>query len=248
MDFDPNAPLDRLAGESKRAYAAFYDYAMMGAARSLRKLLETYRPKDNPITSYWRTISGWSRRYHWVKRAERFDALTRERALAALELHWQEKVMGSTETLGRLSEQARVSIADFVTIKLVPTALIVPSKKDDDEESEETEVIKGEHFVQVVELNWDAIKQNGHLVRSITNTKYGPRIELHDGQAALVNVGRRHKLFVDTVNSVIEHKNDPKDNERADKLNQSVSALAQAIGEMLSGTGSQSDSQMVSSE
>jgi hypothetical protein len=39
----------------------------------------------------------------------------------------------------------------------------------------------------------------GHLVKSVTPTKYGDRVELHDSQAALVHLGRHHKLWVDRV-------------------------------------------------
>jgi hypothetical protein len=39
----------------------------------------------------------------------------------------------------------------------------------------------------------------GHLVKSVTPTKYGDRVELHDSQAALVHLGRHHKLWVDRI-------------------------------------------------
>jgi len=202
MSFDPENPLDRMPGESKRAYAAFYDYAMQGAgARSMRRLLEGYRASENPITKSWVSISHWSANHQWVARADRFDELTRKKAIEAVEERWRAKVMGSTEVLGRLSEQAAASIADFITLRLEPVSLVVPLiKKDDDEDGEEgesQELIESGRFVQIVELNWEAIKANGHLIKSITNTRRGPRIELHDGQTALINMGRHHKLFVD---------------------------------------------------
>lgn len=202
MTFNPDAPLDRLPGESKRAYAAFHDYAMMGAgARSMRRLLERYRASEDAITRSWVSMSHWSQDNQWVKRVERFDEITRAKAIADHEARWREKVIGSTEVLGRLSEQATVSIADFMTLRLEPVSLVIPLiKKDDDEDGEEgesQELIESGRFVQIVELNWEAIQKNGHLIKSITNTKFGPRLELHDGQTALVNIGRHHKLFVD---------------------------------------------------
>jgi hypothetical protein len=39
----------------------------------------------------------------------------------------------------------------------------------------------------------------GHLVKSVTPTRYGDKVELHDSQAALVHLGRHHKLWVDRV-------------------------------------------------
>ena len=181
--------LERIPGESKRAYAAFIEYVTMGQARSLRRLLEDFKKRPSPPTGLWVTISKWSGDNHWVERVTKYDAAMREKAIADFEAHWKQKVMGSTETLGRLSEQGRVSIADFVTARLVRAANIISLEEDADEDAGE--------FVQVIELNWDAIKEKGHLVKSITNTKYGPRIELHDGQSALIQMGRHHKLFVD---------------------------------------------------
>lgn len=186
-------PLERMEGESKKSHDALHEYAVMGVGRSLRKLLESFNARPVRPTRHWFTLSQWSRNFDWVARVERFDELNRAKAIAAFEANWQEKVMGSTETLGRLSEQARVSIADFVTVKMVPIALI--SKDDDDEDDEQ--MFGNSTFVQISELNWEAIQKHGHLVKSITNTKYGPRIELHDGQSALVQMGRYHKLFVD---------------------------------------------------
>lgn len=202
-----NNPEIRVTGEngrheSKRSYAAFLDYCQMGTARSLRKLLEKYlQDAERAPTTRITTMANWSKNFFWVERSSRFDELTQQRARDAYEAYWREKVMGSPETLGRLSEQARVSIADFVTIRLVPTALVVPlgnnADGDEDDDGAGTGAQAQGGFIQVAELNWDAIRANGHLVKSITNTRYGPRIELHDGQNALIQMGRHHKLFID---------------------------------------------------
>lgn len=37
----------------------------------------------------------------------------------------------------------------------------------------------------------------GHLVKGIKETKYGRDIEFYDAQAALVHIGKHHKIFVD---------------------------------------------------
>lgn len=39
----------------------------------------------------------------------------------------------------------------------------------------------------------------GHLVKSVKHTQYGDNIEFHDSQAALVHIGKHHKLFTDSV-------------------------------------------------
>lgn len=48
-------------------------------------------------------------------------------------------------------------------------------------------------------LDLKKVKQLGHLVKSFTWTKYGPKIELHDSQSAIVHIGRHHKLFTDKI-------------------------------------------------
>jgi len=96
---------------------------------------------------------------------------------AEIEKRLAEMAMDADEVLARLSEQASVNIGDFI-IKSVY----------EDENGEELHSLK---------LNWDMIKEKGHLIKKITHNQYGPLIELHDGQAALVHMGRHHKLFTD---------------------------------------------------
>lgn len=38
-----------------------------------------------------------------------------------------------------------------------------------------------------------------HLVKGIKETKYGREIEFYDAQAALVHIGKHHKLFTDNI-------------------------------------------------
>jgi phage terminase small subunit len=103
---------------------------------------------------------------------------------AAIDARLKEKAMGADEVLARLAEQGRMTIADFVLEDAMPTF--------DKEGNQTGEVI-------VVGLNWPAIRKHGHLIKSLANTPNGPRIELHDGQAALVHIGKHLKLFTDQV-------------------------------------------------
>lgn len=50
-------------------------------------------------------------------------------------------------------------------------------------------------------VDLDALLRNGkgHLVKGIKETKYGRDIEFYDAQAALVHIGKHHKLFADSV-------------------------------------------------
>lgn len=89
MTFNPDSPLNRIPGESRKANQALVDYALMGAGRNLRGLLEGYVKQASnesqttkPPTLKWLSISTWSIRFHWVDRVTRFDELEQEARLA----------------------------------------------------------------------------------------------------------------------------------------------------------------------
>ena len=56
-------------------------------------------------------------------------------------------------------------------------------------------------FLDGHEIDFDKAREAGkmHLLKSVSWTKYGPRIEVCDQHAALVDLGKYHKLFVDRV-------------------------------------------------
>lgn len=62
-------------GEGKKAYAAFCDYALLGAGRSLASLVKTYQSytKPAPPTKHLRTLKGWSSLYQWQNRVTAYD-------------------------------------------------------------------------------------------------------------------------------------------------------------------------------
>lgn len=84
-----------------------------------------------------------------------------------------EKAMATDEILLRLADQARTDVGPFIV------------KNDNDD----------------LTLNWERLKQAGltHLVKSLTPTRYGTKIELHDAQAALVHLARSHGMFKDRM-------------------------------------------------
>ena len=103
---------------------------------------------------------------------------------AAISQRLKESAMQADEVLNRLADQAKVNIADFVT------------------ESEFTPVDKDGNPLepmQMIQLDWDAIRKYGHLIKSIKMTANGPAIELHDGQKALELIGRHLALFTDNI-------------------------------------------------
>ena len=59
-----------------------------------------------------------------------------------------------------------------------------------------------------LDLDTEKIHRYGHLIKSLTWTKYGPKIELYDAQAAKVHLGKAHGLFTDKfeLSGSIENK------------------------------------------
>ena len=84
-----------------------------------------------------------------------------------------EAAMSADEVLARLSDQAAASMDDFITI------------------------VKGGYG----RIDFRKAKQLGkmHLLKKYAVTKEGVRIELHDVQGALTQIGRHHGLFKDVI-------------------------------------------------
>lgn len=108
--------------------------------------------------------------------------LKREDVTKYIQARLKETAVSADEVLSRLSQQARTNISNFIEL------------------SEEAVIDKDGNNLgsrKVVNLKWDAIMANGHLVKSITNTRNGPKLELYDAQSALIQIGKAHKLFAD---------------------------------------------------
>jgi len=97
--------------------------------------------------------------------------------------------MVANEVLERLADHARADFSDFLTI--------------------------GETGTAIIDLKKAEAAGKLHLIRKVGTNRYGNlEVELYDSQAALVQLGRHHKLFVDRVESletgtvVVEYVND----------------------------------------
>ena len=106
----------------------------------------------------------------------------------AITQRMKETAMKTDEVLSRLADVARVNMGDFVEVhdkvEELPVNPVDPSAG--------TMMV---HF-QEFEINWDAVKNRGHMIKKLTMTRAGPVIELHDGLAALVKIGEAERLFV----------------------------------------------------
>lgn len=102
---------------------------------------------------------------------------------AAISERLDEAAMPANEVLARLADIARSDIGDLLTLQ-----------------QREMKGATGEdETVEWAMVNLAAAKRAGltRYIKSITWTNNGPKLELHDAMAALVNIGKAHGLFVE---------------------------------------------------
>ena len=240
-------PWERQSWESSAAFRAFYEfYLPQDPPRSIDEAYRLSRARKGIIEDSRKRAPGTWRRWSqgnglsWIDRASAWDKHLVDTANAAIEAQWAVKLMGETEVIGRLSEQGRINIGDFLTQKEVPYR----DKHGDAVKDQDGNILTYETW----DINWDAVHENGHLIKSITSTRYGPKIELHDGQAALVHVGRHLQLFTDNIDltskgkplQTTEHLNDQQLANALGRLSQIGMALAS--GDNLHGTAGSPES------
>ena len=129
------------------------------------------------VEAYLRTFNGTQSAIEagYSERSARSTAsenLTKPNIATEIKRRITEKAMSADEVLLRLADQARLDVGPYVMT-------------DDGELS----------------IDWDELKAAGltHLVKAITPTRYGTKIEFHDPQAALVQLGRALGIFKDRL-------------------------------------------------
>jgi len=90
----------------------------------------------------------------------------------AIEIRFKDRIMTAEEVLARLTEQARGDIGSYV----------------DDEGN-----------VDFAKLREDG---KAHLVKSISDSKYGKRIEFYSAQKAMEIMGKYHRLFAERIENI----------------------------------------------
>jgi len=87
-------------------------------------------------------------------------------------------------------------------------------------------------------FNFVRAKETGnlHLIKSITPTANGLKVELHDRMRALELMGKYYKLFTDKVDVTTNGEKITHDTEQVDRA---ISALADAIGEIIHREGTE---------
>lgn len=173
-DFDPDAPLNRIKSESKKAHSAFVDYFLMSAGRSLRKLLAEFSKQHEneastiqPPTTKWTTLSKWSHIHHWQARIARQTEIDNEIVLE----QFRQRHMTGPEVIAHLSDMGRADMAKFADVRS-------PADLKDNLHS---------HLVKKI-----TVQARRHKDGTITAKTV---IELHDAQAALEKLARILGLF-----------------------------------------------------
>jgi hypothetical protein len=140
------------------------------------------------IEAYLRTWNGTGAAreagFAWPDRAA-YRLLHMRHIQAAVQARLDESAMRTDEILARLSEEARINISVFFVFEEI-------EEKDDQGQVHKRLLFAG--------MNWENFRRYGHLVKSLSWTRSGlPILTLHDGQNALVQLGRSRGLFTDRM-------------------------------------------------
>lgn len=111
----------------------------------------------------------------------------------AIKARLNESAMTADEVLMRLAEQARGNLGDVFRIVDYP----VTREEIDEETGESKTVTVGYKRQAVLDMVYAIENGRSHLIKSYSETQHGERVEMYDAQAALVQIGRAHGLFVD---------------------------------------------------
>lgn len=104
-----------------------------------------------------------------------------------IEKRVSEIVMTSNETLVRLGQMAKgVDLSEYIEMKEI-------FRMDEDGKSDLYDI---KAYFDIEKFNKDG---HGHLIKSVTQTSHGIRVELHDQMSALVHIGKHQQLFIDKL-------------------------------------------------
>ena len=100
-----------------------------------------------------------------------------------IEQRLSEAVMTSDETLMHLAEIARPPVTHF-------DFFVHEMATIEGDDGEQVEVIR-------TVINGDMVKKYGHLIKTVSFTNAGPKIEFYNRLDALVHIGKHHGLFTE---------------------------------------------------
>lgn len=169
---------DKQVGEPNRWYQRFTAFRLQGPGRSIESTwaADAKQSKSKRPSSRWYEIV---KLWRWQDRAADWDKNLSDQEEAEFIAHH----MGKNEVLHRLAEHARGDIGDFLDISQVGFEVDLTTAF----EAGITHLIKKVRMHTVTTLSKDGVETETNTVE----------IELYDAQAALVQLGRYHRLFTD---------------------------------------------------
>jgi phage terminase small subunit len=144
-----------------------------------RRFVEFYLGRANGNATEAAKLAGYSERSAASVGSEN---LRKPDISAEISRRLDEAAMPAAEVLARLAAQARGSLADFIDLDV-----------------EEPDPETGEPVRRAWRLNLAKAEEAGlmPLVKTLAWTEHGPKLELHDAQAALGLLAKRHGLLTD---------------------------------------------------
>jgi phage terminase small subunit len=180
--------------------------------------VEEYLASWNATEAYQRAHPKCTRR---TARENGSKSLTNTNIRAAVSERLQEKAMDANEVLARLADMARSDMSDYI------------------------DIVDGKAI-----LNLAKAKEDGklHLVKSISPTAHGLRVELHDAQTALEKIGKYHKLFTESVDVTSKGESIAPKEDDAERFDRAILTLSDALRKALPGDGPEQDGSMGASK
>lgn len=140
------------------------------------------------------------------------ETLSKPVIQAAIEARIAELKMGADEVLVRLADQARGDLGDFVHIgeeEITLSDIVISEREEGDEGEPATmRVVRKVETVKRPTVHIDLAKAKAasklHLIKKIKDGRDGLSIELYDAQAAVVLLGKHHKLFGDEGGGILK--------------------------------------------
>lgn len=240
---------ERQVGETTRSVQACNDYLRMGPGRSLGSLRLKYAEmfQTVPPTTALSTLKVWSLRYHWQDRAAEFDKRLEDEKNARAK-----QIMESGLALDYERVVELKALADFLKTQIFtvagaatpvhPVKAPLAPKPEEEQEQEESPAMHPYPYVWLRD-----VKQIGKGETAVT-------VDLIRFNSAIIDQfrGVLDDLAKETGGRVLKQEVTGKDggpievsNEQRDRA---ISTLATALGNLLSGQGSDGEGSVGSAE
>ena len=160
------------------------------------------------------------------------DNLRKPKIRTYIDERLKEKVMSAEEALTLLSQQAKgVDVTQFVEMR------------EFYERDDQGDLVLADERLHI---DLDKIREMGlgHLIKGISQTSGGIRVQWVDPQKALELMGRYHKLFTDRV----EHSGSVETKMDDERFDRAISSLADALRESVPGKGDEPEGSLDSTE